>query len=133
MQKLLKHFVLAALVFVLLPAGPGWSAPAYPVKPIDLIVPWAPGASTDISARLVASYASKKLGQPINVINLPGASGITGMMQALKAKPDGYTFLMEGNVTSSFMFGTPGRIGSGFREKTAKALIFPALIKGFGG
>jgi tripartite-type tricarboxylate transporter receptor subunit TctC len=78
----------------------------YPTKPIDIIVPWTPGGGTDMSARVVAAYATKKLGVSVNVVNLTGASGVTGMMQVLKSKPDGYTFLMDGNVTSSFMFAT---------------------------
>jgi tripartite-type tricarboxylate transporter receptor subunit TctC len=78
----------------------------YPTKPIDIIVPWAPGGGTDMSGRVVGAYATKKLGVSVNVVNVTGASGVTGMMQVLKSKPDGYTFLMDGNVTSSFMFAT---------------------------
>jgi tripartite-type tricarboxylate transporter receptor subunit TctC len=59
-----------------------------------------------MSARLVAAYATKKWGVSVNVLNVTGASGVTGMLQALNASPDGYTLLMDGNVTSSFMFAS---------------------------
>lgn len=105
-----KRTVCAALVAIFILAGAGWTqekkSVPYPTKPIDLIVPWAPGGGTDMSARVVAAYGTKKLGVPVNVVNVTGASGITGMMQVLKARPDGNTMLMDGNVTSSFMFAT---------------------------
>jgi len=95
------------ILFLFLPVV-GWSqarkAVKYPIKPIDLIVAFAPGAGTDVVARLVAGYATKKFGVPVNVVNVTGASGVTGMLQVLRAAPDGYTLLMDGNVTSSFMF-----------------------------
>jgi tripartite-type tricarboxylate transporter receptor subunit TctC len=59
-----------------------------------------------MSARLLAPYAVKKLGVPVNVVNVSGASGVTGMLQALKATPDGYSLLYDGNSVSSMMFGT---------------------------
>lgn len=66
----------------------------YPGKPIRLIVPFAPGGSTDIAARLVAEYGSRELGQPIVVENKPGAGGSTGMELVAKAPADGYTLGM---------------------------------------
>jgi tripartite-type tricarboxylate transporter receptor subunit TctC len=108
MHTLLKRKVGVVLCIVLLLASAGWSqekkATKYPTQPIDLIVPWAPGGGCDMSARVVAAYATKKLGVPVNVVNVTGASGVTAMMQVLKTSPDGHTLLMDGNVTSSFMF-----------------------------
>ena len=66
----------------------------YPVKPIQLIVPWPVGGDTDLVARVWADYAEKILGQPIVVINKPGGGGVLGSTLVAKAKPDGYT-LME--------------------------------------
>lgn len=76
---------LAAAVF----AGPANAE--YPDKPISLIVPWSAGGSTDQTARVLAKAAEKYLGQPIVVVNRPGASTIIGMGEVAKAKPDGYT------------------------------------------
>jgi tripartite-type tricarboxylate transporter receptor subunit TctC len=63
----------------------------YPNKPITLIVPWAAGGSTDQTARVLARAAEAYLGQPIVVMNRPGASTTIGMAELSKAQPDGYT------------------------------------------
>jgi putative tricarboxylic transport membrane protein len=67
---------------------------AYPNRPITLIVPFPPGASTDVNARIVADHMSKTLGQQIVVQNISGAGGTTGSTRAMRSDPDGYTILM---------------------------------------
>ena len=67
---------------------------AWPDRTITLIVPWAPGGSTDILARLLADYLTRSLGQTVIVDNKAGASGNIGSNLVAKAKPDGYTLLM---------------------------------------
>ena len=77
-----------ALLFpVLLPAAD------YPAKPINLIVPYAAGGSSDMVARALAKVAPKHFPVPVVVINAPGGAGITGRVQVVSAKPDGYTIL----------------------------------------
>ncbi len=108
MRKLKKELLAGILLLAILCPASGLAQSRkevkYPNKPIDLIVPYAPGAGTDLSARMVAVYVSKKFGVPVNVVNVTGASGVTGMLQVLRGAPDGYTMMMEGSSTSSFMF-----------------------------
>jgi tripartite-type tricarboxylate transporter receptor subunit TctC len=75
-------------------AASGAHAADYPAKPIRLIVPFSPGGSNDIMARLAAHDFTASLGQQVIVDNRPGASGIVGTELASKASPDGYTLLM---------------------------------------
>jgi tripartite-type tricarboxylate transporter receptor subunit TctC len=70
------------------------SAQAYPDRPIRLVVPYAPGGSTDTSARIVAERLTASLGQQVVVENKPGGGTIIGTDVVAKAKPDGYTILL---------------------------------------
>jgi hypothetical protein len=83
--------LLSAIGAGLLPL-PAQSADWKPVRPINLIVPWAAGGSTDQITRLVAGEMEKSLGQTIVIINQPGASGSIGTRSALEATKDGYTW-----------------------------------------
>lgn len=65
----------------------------YPTHPVRLIVPFAPGGSTDSQARIIADYLGRELGQQVIVVNVGGAGGTLGLNQAAKATPDGYTFV----------------------------------------
>lgn len=65
----------------------------YPTRPIRLIVPFAPGGSTDAQARIIAEHLGHELGQQIAVVNVGGAGGTLGFAQAAKAAPDGYTLV----------------------------------------
>ena len=80
-------------------------AQTWPSHPIRLIVPTGPGTSTDVMARLFADEASRGLGQPLVVENLPGASGVIGARAAARATPDGYTFFFaHGSALTSNMY-----------------------------
>lgn len=91
-RSLIRHLSAAALAASLLPAATAQAT--YPVKPIRLIVPFTVGGVTDASARMVADLMGKRLGQPINVDNRPGASGNIGTSAVATAEPDGYTLLL---------------------------------------
>jgi tripartite-type tricarboxylate transporter receptor subunit TctC len=79
--------VMAAALFAL-PASAEWK----PEKPINIIVPWSAGGSTDQVTRVVAPILEKALGTPVVVVNQPGASGSIGTKAALDAPRDGYTW-----------------------------------------
>ncbi len=67
----------------------------FPQRPITLVVPTAPGGSTDFTARLVSDHLARALGQAVIVDNKPGASGNIGNQAVARAKPDGYTLLVS--------------------------------------
>lgn len=68
-------------------------AQGYPNKPIDLVVPFAPGGTVNLTARLLATRMSQMLGQPVIVDNKPGAGGAIGAAYVAKSRADGYTLL----------------------------------------
>jgi len=91
-----RHCLRGVLLAVLVLASSAFPALAetWPSRPIKLIVPYAPGGSTDVTARLVAEQLRILLGQPIVIENRGGAGGNIGAAAAAKSEPDGYNFLM---------------------------------------
>ena len=81
-------------------------AQTYPSRPVRVIVPFAPGGTTDIFARLAAQKLSEQLGKQFYVENIPGASGNIGTGQAARAAPDGYTvlFAFSSHVVNPTLF-----------------------------
>lgn len=63
----------------------------YPERPLTMLVPWGAGGGTDATARIIANLLKEELGQPVNVINRTGGSGVVGHSAIANAKPDGYT------------------------------------------
>jgi tripartite-type tricarboxylate transporter receptor subunit TctC len=78
------------------------TADTYPSRPIRLLIPFPPAGITDLSGRIVADGLREKFKQPVIVENKPGANGVIGLRELLKAEPDGYT-LMVGNVGSAVL------------------------------
>jgi tripartite-type tricarboxylate transporter receptor subunit TctC len=97
--------LLAACAMVALAAAPVASAaePAFPDKPVRLIIGSAPGSGPDIMARLVADHLFEAWGQRVVVDARPGVAGIISAEQALRANPDGYTWMM---LTSQLFVAT---------------------------
>lgn len=78
---------LVAILTLLVTAG---TAVDYPTRPVQLMVAYPAGGSTDVGARIVAAIAEKELGQPIVVVNKAGAGGQVGWLEMARQKPDGY-------------------------------------------
>ncbi len=84
------------------PTKPAAAAPAWPEKgkPIMINVPWSAGDTNDLATRLLAGYAEKELGTPIQVVNKPGAATVVGLTELIKAKPDGYNLGSTSTMTT---------------------------------
>lgn len=101
MKRRAAGLALAAIALSL----PGFAlAQGYPDKPIKLIVPYPPGASTDAVGRIVGQKVSAALGQPIVIDNRGGASGNIGTEVVARSAPDGYTFGLGTDATHAANF-----------------------------
>ncbi|MBP8295791.1 MAG: tripartite tricarboxylate transporter substrate binding protein [Burkholderiales bacterium] len=85
-RKLLGILAAALAAFAF-----GTAQAAYPERPITLVVPWGAGGGTDATARIIGSLMEKELGQPVNVVNRTGGSGVVGHSAIATGAPDGYT------------------------------------------
>jgi tripartite-type tricarboxylate transporter receptor subunit TctC len=100
-----RHFLGAAGAAALAVSAPGAIAQVkFPQRSITLVVPSAPGGSTDFTARLISDGLGRALGQPVIVDNKPGGSGNIGNQLVARAKPDGYTLLV---AYSGYQVGNP--------------------------
>ena len=91
MRKLLQR--LGGVLLLWGAMCPAVLAQSYPTRNVELVVPYGPGGSTDIVARLFAQRLQERFGQAFIVLNRPGAAGTVGLLAAMRAVPDGYTLL----------------------------------------
>jgi tripartite-type tricarboxylate transporter receptor subunit TctC len=127
-----RFYLVAALlslafgtVAALAPVSSQVSAPAlaqdkYPSKPVKIVVPYAPGGATDITARLFGDQLRQSLGQQFVVESKPGAFGILAIEEMARSKPDGYTLLV-GNVSTNAI--TPVLFEKKFSVNFEKSVI----------
>ena len=107
-------------------AGQNW-----PDKPVHIVVPLTAGSATDVMARLVGQHLSDALGQPFLVENKPGAAGTIGTGAVARAKPDGYTILVQSasyTVTPVTYPNTPYNTQKDLAGVTPLALLPQALV-----
>ncbi len=102
MKRLSLNLLSAACIVTGLVAGLATASAQdkYPSRPIKVLVPYAPGGATDITARIVGDEFQKITGQGFVVMNKPGANGLIAIDELVKSAPDGYT-VMVGNVTTN--------------------------------
>jgi len=109
---------------------PSWGAQAqqYPTKSITIIAPYPPGGRTDLCGRTLAQFLKTELGQPVVVINKPGASGVLGAKEVASAAPDGYTLglFSTGFLTAQYTVPTPTEVKD--YELIALVNMDPAVI-----
>jgi tripartite-type tricarboxylate transporter receptor subunit TctC len=102
--RLFKGFLFSAMILVMSATVGYGTEPQYPTRQIEIIVPAGPGGGTDVFARSVAQFVSKRFGQPVLVVNKPGGGMLIGTHYALKqTKPDGYSVLADTHGCSSMM------------------------------
>jgi tripartite-type tricarboxylate transporter receptor subunit TctC len=92
-MKIKKVAIIVISVGLILGASTGWTSDVYPNKQIQLICPFAPGGDSDLSARVAADKLQEILGQPIVIVNKPGAGSALGINFVIGSKSDGYTLL----------------------------------------
>lgn len=128
MSNVLRYsFVLASALCV----ANATAQTAYPSKPVTLIVPTAPGGTTDIAARMLADPLGKALGQTVIVDNRGGASGTIAAVAVKRADPDGHTLLMQYSgyhvISPNMVKGTPQWEGKDL-QAVANVLNAPQVI-----
>ncbi len=94
--------ILAACAAVALPSL-AQAQDKFPSKAIEIIVPFAAGASTDLGCRVIAQALEAKWGVPVKVVNKPGGNTVPAVNDVMNAKPDGYTVLADGPPQSSML------------------------------
>jgi tripartite-type tricarboxylate transporter receptor subunit TctC len=91
-------------------AAPVRAQDGYPKVPVKIVIPSAPGGPTDVMARMIQPGLAARLGQPVLIINRPGAGGNIGVVQTAKSPPDGYTLVIAstGFVVNVSLYKEPG-------------------------
>ena len=129
MKVEMNRFAWFALAVGLVPFGA--SAETWPDRPVHIVVPLTAGSATDVMARTVAAQLSEQLGQPFIVDNKPGAGGTIGMGAVARAKPDGYTILVQSSsytITPITYPNTPYDVQRDLVGVTPLALLPQALV-----
>jgi tripartite-type tricarboxylate transporter receptor subunit TctC len=127
-----RRSLLAALAIASLGAlCPAQATPAWPDKPIRILVPYGAGQGADILARVMAQELTKSLGQTVYVENKAGAGGNIGTALAAKAPADGYTFLLGTNATNAangFLYASPGFDAATDFDAVAMLGLLPMVV-----
>ncbi len=123
-----KGRVLLTLLAIL-SLGAVATAQEFPTKPIELVIPYGPGGSHDLTARALASVAHQYLGQPMLVVLKPGGGGAVGSQYVIRAKPDGYTLMLGGTGPNTiFALVQKAPIGPDQFTSVARINYSPAIF-----
>jgi tripartite-type tricarboxylate transporter receptor subunit TctC len=137
-RGLRRTIALAGAMFIAcMQAGPATAAEDtdFPTRPLRLVVPYPPGASTDLISRAIAEEAGKRLGQPIIVENRPGGGTVVGTQAVRNSPADGYTLMFQAAslLSNTYMLKKPGYQLSDFTAVTmlsdaAYVMLIPAKL-----
>ena len=115
----LKRGALALCAAAAFAGAGGAQAAGFPDRPVNVFVPTAAGGTVDIVARIMAEKLAPELGQPVVVINKPGAGGVVGTQAFLREPQDGYTVLFTAN-SNQLIVPWCTRMRSSIRSKTSR-------------
>ncbi|MCL2669696.1 MAG: tripartite tricarboxylate transporter substrate-binding protein, partial [Syntrophaceae bacterium] len=101
-MKAQKWFAVLAVLAVLILPGPALAADDYPSKPVKLIIPFPPGGSLDLQARLLATMSKPEFPQSFFIENVSGAGGAVAAAEAARARKDGYTLFVSNVATGTY-------------------------------
>src|SRR5687767_628530 len=107
---MMRRLMLAASLALCAATGALAQDTAWPAKPVKFIVPFPPGGTSDVMARMVGEELSKSLKQPVIIENQGGAGGTTGTGRALKLPADGYTLIQTGVGQSAVAHGLDSKL-----------------------
>jgi len=125
----MKKILIVVAAMALAVAASAALAADYPSRPVTLIVPWGAGGGTDAVGRMLAALLEKDFGQPVNVVNRTGGSGVVGHQAIATAAPDGYTFgLITFEITQMHHQGLTQLNGASFTP-IALINVDPAAIQ----
>lgn len=97
-----QNFLKIALVTSSLVVSGSVLASDFPTKPLSMVIGWGAGGSTDIQGRVLANIMSEHLGQPVNVVNRPGAGGAVALQQLANSRDQGHTFVFGTSMSVTF-------------------------------
>jgi tripartite-type tricarboxylate transporter receptor subunit TctC len=115
--------MLGALMVLVLATQAATAQPAWPDRPVKIMVPFSPGGSTDTLGRLIGRHLSEAFGQPFVIENKPGAGGMIGSQQVAKTAPDGYNLVISGIASHVIAPAAPGAPFDPMKDFTHIAMI----------
>jgi tripartite-type tricarboxylate transporter receptor subunit TctC len=96
-------FSLISVILIGIWAGQIEAQEKYPIRGVDIIVPFSPGGATDLVERVVGSFLKKKWTVPVNVVNKPGGNTVPACLEVYRAASDGHTLLGDSNPSASML------------------------------
>ena len=99
----LRALAVSAVVSLILNVATPVSAQQFPAKPIEVVVPFVPGGSTDLSARIAAKALQERWKVPIRIVNKPGGNTVPGVDEVMRSPADGYKVLWDTDSSASIM------------------------------
>ena len=103
MKQLARPIGLAFALAAGMMAAPSSGQERFPSRPVEIVVPFSAGGSTDLGARTLAHALQKRWGQPVKVVNKAGGNTVPAVDEVMHAKPDGHTVLMDGSPSSTLL------------------------------